>query len=140
MYQRLPSIVERLQIDLGFFLMTSLIVILIAVGLYLFSTRHEEIGELTLSTNQIQIKVDDTLQTYSISNVTDLKIERGATFHYAYKERNYLQRADNWISFVASGQVHQYEFLLESIEQNRQFEILVQKLRKGRFPVFYASI
>ncbi|MEZ4986264.1 MAG: hypothetical protein R2795_14695 [Saprospiraceae bacterium] len=116
-FQRHMSLQERLDLDLGNVVGVLLIIGVITVAIYYYSIQFEKKGEVRFSNNSIQIinQFDNLLLTFD--EIEDLKIVRGATYHYEYRDDNYLHEANNWVSFTCDKKRHEYEFIIDSLEK-----------------------
>lgn len=94
-----PSMAERLGWDPGFIIFLLAAVGISALLLYAYSTRYRILGTFTITSKGIEIEGRRITGNYPFTEIQNLLIERGATYHYADNRDNYLHEADNWISF-----------------------------------------
>ena len=139
-FQGYPSLLERLGISFELYFFIVILAIGLTIALYLYSKKNEEIGTLVIRNSGIEIHTNERPIFYPYSELKDLMIRRGATFHYAYKKDNYLVKTNNWISFCKSVSSSKYEFLIDSLEQNQKFEAMIQTLVKQRIKLQYRTI
>lgn len=140
MYKEYDSLAEIMGWDISFIFGLICVSIVVAFGLYYYSIQYPIFGNLCFSEKMIIINIGDEHHCYPYGEIEDLKIERGATYHYEYKKDNYLFEADNWISFLYHGKVHKCEFIIDSAKKNKQFEQLVHQLRTWKQKFVYKSI
>jgi hypothetical protein len=134
------SLQERLGLDIGNVIGLLLIVVTIAGIIYFHSIQFEEKGEIRFSDKGIQVFNQSHNFLIKFEEIENLKIERGATYHYEYKRDNYLHKANNWVSFMHDEKPHKYEFIIDSSQKNEEFEQLIIELRKSRVRCEYLSI
>jgi len=137
---RYPSLLQRLSINSEVYYGILIILVLATIILYFYSTRHEELGQFNIGLQQIEIETNGKKEVFPFEELSKLRIERGATYHYSHKKRNYLKKHNNWISFECKGTPIRYEFLIDSGRHNGQFEAMIRSLREHGIRHQYLSI
>ncbi|MEM1321394.1 MAG: hypothetical protein AAGG75_14155 [Bacteroidota bacterium] len=115
----------------------------LATGLfYHLTVKPKRQGQLYIDTSTIAISGDNfEAAAFDMTQVKNIKIERGATYHLAYREDDeWLYSGDNWLEFSYQGQRYVYEFEIDSEEKNAEFEGLLKELREQRIAVKFTSI
>jgi len=109
--------------------------VLATIGVYIYSRQTEIKGLLGITEKGFEIEQDGVLELIPYSEIKDLKIERGATYHHIYENRKddvYIYENDNWLKFNHNGKEHQIEFQIDSQEKNREFEMMLMDLKKEK--------
>jgi hypothetical protein len=75
-----------------------------------------------------------------ISGLTDFKIIRNATVHYADTDMYPPETHNNWISFSFNNRPYKFEFCIMDKEENEKFESIINLLRREYPDFHYASI
>ena len=135
-----PSISEKMGWNSSDIIGVLLIIGTIAFVIYSYSKTYKIEGQLTILEDKVKIENKHGIFDYRFNEMNKLEINRGATYHYEYQSDNYLHEANNWLSFHYNGETHQYEFIIDSMEKNAEFEKLVEELKNRRIGLAYLSI
>ncbi|MEP6795253.1 MAG: hypothetical protein ABJB16_13065 [Saprospiraceae bacterium] len=132
-----PSVTDYIKLNNIYVLLSLLILIIIATGVYFYSKNYEILGSLIIGTDIISISLNNmTPVTYPVPDLKDLKISRGSTVHHIDDTRYPPETNDNWISFTSNNIPYKYEFAIENVLENEAFEKVINELR-GMYPSFY---
>ncbi len=114
----------------------------IFAAVYYYRFRIKEIGDLSVCEQNIQISKDGEEQHIPLDVIKEIRIARGTTFHKDDANMMTYYKGNNFIEIMAGSKIiAKTEFVIESIEHNRQFEHLVQFLRsKLRKKLTYTSV
>jgi len=134
------NFIQTFNVDLEWYFSILAVLVVITFALYYYSTRHEILGELKVYLSTLQITKNGEVEFYPFKDLRNIVIERGSTYHYEYRERNYIIKTDNWIHFIHNGQQRKIEFKLDSIWHNQQFEEMISNLGGKGFQLEYLSI
>lgn len=134
------SLSDMLNLDYSIVLSSFLFFGLMAIILHYYSEKYKKIGNLVINEENIILKTSNDTFIYSLNELKNLSISRGSTFHYEYKEDNYLIKFDNWVSFDFNGELKKIEFSIDSITKNEEFEELIKFLTVKYNDLKYISI
>lgn len=113
---------------------------LITIIFYLYSKKFKCLGKLNIQENQIHLDINEQHQSILLSDIINLTIIRGATWHYAYQEDNYLVKINNWMEIQTNDNIYKYEFLIHSNNNNIEFERMIILLKQKVNSLTYKSI
>lgn len=134
------NFIQAFNVDLRWYFFILVILVVITLALYYYSTRHEILGELKIYPSTLQVVQNGEIEFYPFKELQKVTIERGSTYHYEYRERNYIINTDNWIHFTYNGQERKVEFQLNSFWHNQQFEEMIATLSSRKMQLEYLSI
>ena len=139
-YRRYPSLLERLNLNLEVYAIVLFVIVVVTLSIYFYSRNHSVLGELNIFNDHLLIIIDGQELRYEYSAIEQFTINRGSTFQYTHRKRNYLLKTNNWITFKLEGKQLIYEFEIESPEKNEAFENMIQALYKHRINFSYLSV
>ena len=134
------SFAQLLGINTMLIWMLIVIIGLLTLLLHLYSKNYRHWGKIEISNSHIKIIQDSENRIFNLKNISDLVIERGSTWHYNYKEDNYLIEIDNWIKFTVNNENIEIEFAIMTMQENSNFEELIASLNNNRIDFKYFSI
>ena len=135
-----PSVLDRLDVPYPYYFIILVLFGLTALIFHWYSRQYVYLGKLILKSDKIQIGIDSTWKIIDFADISDLEIRRGATYHYQYKEDNYLTKCNNWISFSHKDEEVKHEFLIDSTALNTEFEEMIRYLQGRSLNLKYLSI
>ncbi len=97
-------------------------------------------GALTIGPREIMIEGVGFDADFDMAHVRNLKFERGSTYHLLYQNDDWEYSGDNWLEFSYKGQRYVYEFDIDSVDKNEEFEDLLKELRRNRIQLEFKSI
>ena len=92
-----------------------------------------------ISEGEIEIE-KEAINIFNISEIENLEIQRGATYHYTHQYDNELIDFNNFLRFTKNGKSYEYEFCIDSKAKNEAFENMIYSLQKNRTKLYYTSI
>jgi hypothetical protein len=136
-----PSIVELLELNTNLISCLLLLILISSFLLYKYSANHKRLGFLKLDTSFITVNYNNNPEIiFEIEKLDNIKISRGATIHYAYKEFTPPETNDNWIYISCNNSNYAYEFMIDNEILNSSFEEMIRALRKKYLNFTYESI
>ena len=80
------------------------------------------IGEITINSQNILIKIEDAINEYPLKDVKKIKITyRGSDGEPTLSKRNFLGGTDNFIAFEENGVQHHYELFSKNFVRFKQY-------------------
>lgn len=134
------NLADMLGLNVPFILFVAISLAVLAFYLHIYSLKTQNLGQVYIDKKGIKLNENTTLQNFDFDKIKGLKIERGATWHYAYKKDNYLITFDNWLKFETSNTPINIEFNITSAEENNTFESMIEWLNNQRIEFEYFSI
>ncbi len=136
-----PSVTDYLGINRTLVYGVLIALIIIAIILYRYSKNYEWHGNLTLDSDHVTISLFNLEPlSFSIPELKNFKISRGSTVHHTEDDRYPPETNDNWISFTINEIEYKYEFSIETLEINNEFEKVIYDLRNKYNSFYYESI
>jgi hypothetical protein len=89
------NLADMLGLNVPFVLLVTILLAVAALYLHFYSLKTQNIGQVCIDEKGIKLNVNNSLQNFDFNDIKGLKIERGSTWHYAYKKDNYLITFDN---------------------------------------------
>jgi heme/copper-type cytochrome/quinol oxidase subunit 2 len=126
------NLADMLGLNVPFVFLVTILLAVAALYLHFYSLKTQNIGQVCIDEKGIKLNVNNSLQNFDFNDIKGLKIERGSTWHYAYKKDNYLITFDNWLRFETNNMPINIEFNLASTEENKTFESMIDSLNKRR--------
>lgn len=119
------------------------LVVVVSIGVERFvHTRRQRgqiIGTIDFDREGISVSTDGSTQKFPYNELSDLSIERGATFHRSDHE-NRPMHLDNHLRFTFREQAYHFEFRLDNEDHNELFQDLLPQLRSQGVRFRYRSI
>ena len=134
-----PNLANMLNLNENIIFIVFLALGILAVALHFYSKKYKHLGNLLIMDNEFIFKRNKSIEVFKFKDLSDIKITRGATFHYEYKDDNYLVKFDNWLSFQNNGEF-KIEFLIDSVDKNEEFEKMMNEVLKYQYDIKYFSI
>ncbi|MEP6647042.1 MAG: hypothetical protein ABJC12_08125 [Saprospiraceae bacterium] len=136
-----PSISDYISVNNIFVYGLLLVLIIIGTVLYFYSKNYVILGELVIDEDIVTIQLNNKPScVYQINNLEEFKISRGSTLHHEDEDRFPPETNDNWISYLYKNVSYKYEFCLDTIEKNAEFEKVIYALRVKYSTFYYESI
>lgn len=108
--------------------------------LHQYSSQMEDLGKINFFEKGFELDTGIKNRFISFAEISNIKIERGSTYHYEYKSDNKLVEINNWLFFDKDGIAEKHEFIIDSAEGNTNFEKMLIALRQKRVQHVFLSI